>query len=231
LTAHNRRRLGDELSRIEHCEPKELLSATATQLRRFLHVIEHEILPKTKTEVTLGRAAAIDGAAVLDLKGRVVVSATSQEVACPLHRGAVVAIEQLAKCEQKPPIADSIFLATHEPCCLCMTAIVSAGFQQCYFLYPHGTARGPSAQRDQRILHELWNVKQYRKQNALCSTAGMLQLIDALCETNEREAFDELRACVQRIKNAYDALSCDAEKPSPTTNNALAVNLALHSGG
>ena len=43
----------------------------------------------------------------------------------------------IRRCEQKPPIADSIFLATHEPCCLCMTAIVSAGFQQCYFLYPY----------------------------------------------------------------------------------------------
>ena len=32
-------------------------------------------------QVALGRAAAIDGAAVLDLKGRVVVAATSQEVA------------------------------------------------------------------------------------------------------------------------------------------------------
>jgi tRNA(Arg) A34 adenosine deaminase TadA len=229
--AVQRRRLGDELSRIEHCEEKDPLTASAAQLRRFLHVIEHELLPTTKVEVARGRAVATDSAAVLDSQGRVVVAATSQEVACPLHRGAVVAIEQWAKCDQKPSMSEAIFLATHEPCCLCMTAIVHAGFQTCYYLFPRETARGQSALHDQRILHELWNVKQYRKRNALCSITGIVPLIDALRKTNEREAVDELHACIQRIKAAYDAISCDAEQATNRTNNALAVNLALHSGG
>ena len=99
------------------------LALDARMLDRVLSTIEEEILPQTKTQLAKGNK--MFGAAVLDaFSGDTVVAATNLETACPIHHGEVVAIEQWSSLKKRPRASECLFVATHEPCCLCVSAIV-----------------------------------------------------------------------------------------------------------
>ncbi|KAL1528972.1 hypothetical protein AB1Y20_010293 [Prymnesium parvum] len=196
------------------------LTADVPTLRRLLSLILDEILPKTRAGVAAGNK--VFGAAVLDGEYRTLVAETNHETACPLYHGEVYAIEQWAALEGKPPASASIFVATHEPCCLCISAIVWSGFRKCFFLYPYETTRDQGIPHDLRIMYELWQVERYAMRNEFCATAGILPLIEALPEGEEKE---ELKETVRRINAEYDALSrkYHSEKAA-NPKNQLAFN-------
>ena len=116
-----------------------------------------------------------------------------------------------------PAAADSIFLATHEPCCMCISSIVWSGFKRCYYLFPYETTRDQGIPHDLNIMYELWRVPRYAQRNAFCATAGLLPLIAALEDGGDRA---ELEATVARITQRYDELSTKyhAEKAANPLN-------------
>ena len=189
-------------------------------LRRLLNVIEHEILPKTTVQVMAGNK--VFGAAILDGQGHTIVADTNHETICPLYHGEVYTIEQWSGLAAKPSPASCIFLATHEPCCLCISAIVWSGFKKCYFLYPYETTRDQGIPHDLNIMYELWRVPRYQTRNQFCSTTGLLPLIGALPAGSDQ---DELLATVERITATYDRLAhtYHAEKAA-NPKNTMAFN-------
>ncbi|KAL3919137.1 MAG: hypothetical protein SGPRY_005741 [Prymnesium sp.] len=182
--------------------PQPPLTADAATLRRLLGLIEQEIFPKT--EVTVAQGNKVFGAAVLDEELKTIVADSNHETICPIYHGEVYAIEQWAKIADKPSPASSIFLATHEPCCLCISAIVWSGFRKCYYLFPYETTRDQGIPHDLHIMHELWRVERYATRNELCATAGIIPLIEALPDGADKQ---ELTATVARITSAYNSLS------------------------
>ena len=132
--------------------PQPALLANAAELRRLLEVIEMEILPKTAVRVAAGDK--VFGAAILKEDLGTVVAETNHETENPMYHGEVYAIREWSSvcrsCDPSvgpPAAADSIFLATHEPCCMCISSIVWSGFKRCYYLFPYETTR------DQGIPH------------------------------------------------------------------------------
>lgn len=200
--------------------PQPHLSADATTLRRLLEVIEHEILPKTAVEVAAGNK--VFGAAILDGACNTVVADTNHETICPLYHGEVYTIEQWSSLCTKPSAASCIFLATHEPCCLCISAIVWSGFKRCYFLYPYETTRDQGIPHDLNIMYELWRVPRYNMRNQFTATAGLLPIISALPAGAEKR---ELEATVARITATYDCLASKyhSEKAA-NPKNTMAFN-------
>jgi len=196
------------------------LGADASLLRRLLHVIEHEILPKTRAEVAEGNK--VFGAAILNASFDTVIAETNHETACPIFHGEIYTIDRWAALCDKPPPQESVFLATHEPCCLCISAIVWTGFRRCFYLYPYETTKQQGIPHDLNIMYELWRVERYQERNALCSTAGLLPLIDALPPGDDKA---ELEATVARITKQYDLLSCKyhSEKAA-NPSNKMAFN-------
>ena len=126
-----------------------------------------------------------------------------------------------------PAAADSVFLATHEPCCMCISSIVWSGFKRCYYLFPYETTRDQGIPHDLNIMYELWRVPRYRERNAFCTTAGILPLIAAL---EDGEARAELEATVARITQRYDELSTKyhAEKAANRTASKAEQRVAYH---
>ncbi|MEO6013202.1 MAG: nucleoside deaminase [Devosia sp.] len=110
----------------------------STLLSRLMDVIETDIAPKTRNGVQRGNK--LFGAAILrrsDLS--VIVAETNNETENPLWHGEMHAIKRFYElpADQRPAPRDCLFLATHEPCSLCLSGITWSGFDNFYFLFSH----------------------------------------------------------------------------------------------
>jgi len=115
---------------------------TAALVARLLDVIEDDIAPVTSRGVARGNK--LFGAAILrksDLS--VVVAESNNEVDNPLWHGEMHAIKRFFELDesQRPATKDCIFLATHEPCSLCLSGITWSGFDNFYYLFSHEDSR------------------------------------------------------------------------------------------
>jgi tRNA(Arg) A34 adenosine deaminase TadA len=109
---------------------------TPTLLTRLLDVIERDIAPKTLVGVRAGTklfGAAILRKSVLSL----VVAETNNEIENPLWHGEMHAIKRFYELPDHPAPKDCLFLATHEPCSLCLSGITWSGFDNFYYLFSH----------------------------------------------------------------------------------------------
>ncbi len=96
---------------------------------RLLDVIEHDVIPLTRAGVAAGNKlfeAAILRKSDLSL----VVADTNGGIENPLHHGEISTLNSYygLKDSSRPAARDCIFVSTHEPCSLCLSAITWAGF-------------------------------------------------------------------------------------------------------
>lgn len=183
--------------------------ATPAELERLLRCIRSEILPATRAGVAAGNK--VFGAAVLRRAAAggplaTVVAETNAETANPLFHGEVCAINAWASAgaARRPPAADCVFLATHEPCCLCISAVVWAGFRECYFLFPYETTAAQGIPHDIDIMRDLWRVERYNPESKFCRTRAIADLVDKV----EDEAIKhDLRRMMREIEAEYGRLS------------------------
>lgn len=111
---------------------------TPALLSRLLDVIENDIAPKTRAGVEHGNK--LFGAAILrksDLS--LVIAETNNETENPLWHGEMHAIKRFYElpANTRPSPKDCLFLATHEPCSLCLSGITWSGFDNFYYLFSH----------------------------------------------------------------------------------------------
>jgi tRNA(Arg) A34 adenosine deaminase TadA len=109
---------------------------TPALLTRLLDVIETDIAPRTRKGVEAGNK--LFGAAILrksDLS--LVVAETNNEIENPLWHGEMHAIKRFYERADHPAPKDCLFLATHEPCSLCLSGITWSGFDNFYYLFSH----------------------------------------------------------------------------------------------
>jgi tRNA(Arg) A34 adenosine deaminase TadA len=101
------------------------LQASVQELQKLLETIEHDILPKTRQGVRNGNK--VFGAALLNKDFELILAETNNEMKNPLFHGEVNLINEWSKvtdASKRGPMAqESIFLSTHEPCCMCIRCV------------------------------------------------------------------------------------------------------------
>ncbi|KAG0567528.1 hypothetical protein KC19_7G141200 [Ceratodon purpureus] len=168
---------------------------TAGFIARLLDVIESDIAPKTRQEVERGNK--LFGAAIIkksDLS--LVIAETNNEVENPLWHGEMHAIKKLYERPRAsiPEPKDCIFIATHEPCSLCLSAITWGGYDNFYYLFSHEDSRDSfNIPHDLKILKEVFTLDPggYNAKNAYWQSHNIAHMIASLQEPVTRKGLLE----------------------------------------
>lgn len=170
----------------------------------------------------VARGNKLFGAAILrksDLS--VVVAETNNEIENPLWHGEMHAIKRFFElpADQRPDAKDCIFVATHEPCSLCLSGITWSGFDNFYYLFSHEDSRDSFAiPYDIQILKAVYAVPDpetgtvspdrplYNRTNQYWVSHNMAQMIAALDRGNRETLlarFDDLNALYADLSALY----------------------------
>ena len=198
------------------------IKENAALASRLLDTMEQDILPLTERGVAAGNK--VFGGALLrkpDLS--LVMAQTNNETENPLWHGEV----HLLKCFYEAPVSktettsDMIFLSTHEPCTMCMSAIAWAGFDNFFYFFSHQDSRDSFAiPHDLKMLKEVFGLEPggYNHDNAFWRGRGIFDIIAGLPDDEAQR----LLAQAQRIRARYAALS-EAYQASKS-GNAIPLN-------
>lgn len=179
----------------------------AALLHRLLDVIEQDVVPMTRAGVARGNK--IFGAAILrkdDLS--LVLAETNNETENPLWHGEIHALKRFYELpsDARPDTRDCLFLATHEPCSLCLSAITWTGFDNFHYLFSHADSRDAFAiPHDLAILKEVFRLDPggYARRNAYWQAHSLRDMAAALPVPARAEAV----ARIAGVMALYDGLS------------------------
>ena len=174
---------------------------------RMLTVLDEDVLPLTQQGVGLGNK--VFGAAVLRKSTlELVIAGTNEETRNPLLHGEVSCLNRYWElpAELRPPPSDCLFLSSHEPCSLCLSAITWSGFDNFYYLFSYEDTRDAfDIPHDLNILAEVFRCDDgdYAAANAYWQSYYLIGLIEQAAEEQQRA----WAARVATLRAAYGGLS------------------------
>jgi tRNA(Arg) A34 adenosine deaminase TadA len=193
---------------------------------RLLDVMATDILPITEKSVMLGNK--IFGAALVKKSDHsTYLAETNNEMESPLHHGEMHLLKRYFELPADRRMAPSelLFLTTHEPCSLCLSAITWSGFDNFYYFFSHEDSRDEfNIPHDLKILKEVFDVEpgQYCRSNAFWTSHG----IQSWFKDNESKLPVETRGLlnekIQLLKDRYAAVS--SEYQSSKSENQIPLN-------
>ena len=180
---------------------------TEILLDKFLEVFNNDILPLTSKGVDSGNK--IFGAAIIKKDDySLVVAGSNNETENPLWHGETHTLKKFYEInkETRPDEKNCIFLSSHEPCSLCLSAITFSGFDNFYYLFPYeSTSEEFSIPHDLNILKEVFNINDgnYIKNNSYWKSYSINSLINKLEDSKKKKFKDSFN----NIKKNYFDLS------------------------
>ena len=189
-------------------------------LNRFLRAFKDEILPLTFEGVNSGNK--IFGAAIINKNDHsLIVAGTNNETKNPLWHGEIHTLKKFYEVDKKkrPDEKNCIFLSSHEPCSLCLSAITFAGFDNFYYLFPYeSTSEEFKIPHDLNILKEVFNVTdgKYIKENSYWKSYAINNLIEEIKTNNKKklmDAFDQIKKIYVDLSNKYQSSKGESSIP------------------
>ena len=173
-------------------------------LEKILNIFLEKVLPLTEKGVA--RGSKIFGAAIIkkdDLS--VVIAETNNEIENPLWHGEMHTLKKFYELDAntRPNEKDCMFLSSHEPCSMCLSAITFSGFDNFYYLFPYAATNDDfNIPHDLNILKEVFNISdgKYNKENSYWKSQNINLLIDKLPNSKK---LDEIKKKYQNLSNQY----------------------------
>lgn len=104
------------------------------KIRAILDAIREELLPLTEKMVARGNH--VFGGLVLDKNSlRVITAGSNDRIENPIYHGEIDTIRRFFADVNHPDPAECIFVASHDPCPMCISAISWAGFREIWVLF------------------------------------------------------------------------------------------------
>jgi tRNA(Arg) A34 adenosine deaminase TadA len=191
--------------------------ADADLIDRLFDVIEDDIVPLTAAGVAKGNK--LFGAAILRKSDHsLVLAETNNEVDNPLWHGEVHCLKRFYEMPKAERVdtKDCIFLATHEPCSLCLSGITWSSFDNFYFLFSHqDSAASFAIPYDIQVLKAVYAVPDpdrdaaapgrdlYNRTNAYFTSHDMSHMVAGL----DRSSKERLTARIDDLTALYADLS------------------------
>jgi len=180
---------------------------TEILLDKFINVFNNNILPLTSKGVDSGNK--IFGAAILKKDDySLVIAGSNNETENPLWHGEIYTLKKFYEIDKKirPSEKNCIFICSHEPCSLCLSAITFSGFDNFYYLFPYeSTSDEFKIPHDLNILKEVFNINDgnYVKNNSYWKSYSINNLINKLEDSKKKKFKDSFN----NIKKNYIDLS------------------------
>ena len=171
---------------------------------KILDIFLNNLIPETKISVSKGNK--IFGAFVLNkIDLSLVVTGVNNEIENPIYHGEISTIINFFKLRNLNP-KDYLFISSHEPCSLCLSAITWSGFDNFYYLFHYEeTESNFNIPYDLKILKEVFKIDKgaYSKNNTFWQSYSIIEEIKEL--QNSENA--KLLAKIKEIYKIFEEIS------------------------
>ena len=172
---------------------------------RILDILILKIIPQTFKNVEKGNK--IFGGAILDKKDLSIITiGLNDEITNPLLHGEISTINNFFDINNNLDPKNYIFLTTHEPCSLCLSAITWAGFNNFYYFFSYLDTKDKfSIPHDLKIMSEVFKIDQgkYTVHNSFWKSFSIKDEVSKL--SIERK--EKLQSKIDKINKEYEILS------------------------
>ena len=177
---------------------------TFRKYNKILDIFLNNLIPETKISVSKGNK--IFGAFVLNkIDLSLVVTGVNNEIENPIYHGEISTIINFFKLKNLNP-KDYLFISSHEPCSLCLSAITWSGFDNFYYLFHYEeTESNFNIPYDLKILKEVFKIDKgaYSKNNTFWQSYSIIEEIKKLQNSEN----DKLLAKIKEINKLYEDIS------------------------
>ena len=177
---------------------------TFRKYNKILDIFLNNLIPETKISVSKGNK--IFGAFVLNKTDlSLVVTGVNNEIENPIYHGEISTIINFFKLRNLNP-KDYLFISSHEPCSLCLSAITWSGFDNFYYLFHYEETESTfNIPYDLKILKEVFKIDkgQYSKINSFWQSYSIIEEIKELKNSEN----DKLLAKIKEINKLYEDIS------------------------
>ncbi len=175
-----------------------------TFFHRMLDIVEADIIPQTLRGVKMG--SKVFGAALIrrdDLS--LIVASTNHERSSPLWHGEVYAIKEFYELQKHPAPQECLMLATHQPCCMCASAIAWGGFPEVWYLFGYEqTGADFNIPHDQKMIRDIFGTREPKADNEYYRMHSLTDLVPKLADPQKAGARLELiRAQYAELSRIY----------------------------
>ncbi len=173
-----------------------------------------------ETELSVKKGNKIFGAFVIKKSDfKLTVTGTNNEIVNPLFHGEISTIFNFFKLNNLNT-KDYIFISSHEPCSLCLSAITWSGFEYFYYFFPYQDTKTTfNIPHDLNILKEVFFIKNgnYNKENRYWKSFSILDEISKINIKNR----GNLPKKIAKITKLYQNLSLGYQKSKISNNIPL----------
>ena len=171
---------------------------------KILDIFLNNLIPETKISVSKGNK--IFGAFVLNkIDLSLVVTGVNNEIENPIYHGEISTIINFFKLRNLNP-KDYLFVSSHEPCSLCLSAITWSGFDNFYYLFHYEETESTfNIPYDLKILKEVFKIDKgaYSKNNTFWQSYSIIEEIKKLQNAEN----DKLLTKIKEINKLYEDIS------------------------